>query len=236
MRLMPAHFLLAYWATHSCFAQSSDDCDSLTQAANDETLIAWNSPAPVLARRGVADPLRTKFGQLRVIAIVKDGKIREPRNAVLERGASLWNVLDEGQELVLTDIYAVNFLFRPGTSWCLFSAEIDQDAVEEHALFANERGFHLRRPSESEQAAFDANMYPDSYCANRAGLFLRGAPPAAIPPCKEPKLIGLTDVDGNHRPEFWATEVLRYSTGIAVWEHNGKRYEKIYSACPLCSD
>jgi hypothetical protein len=127
-------------------------------------------------------------------------------------------------------------LSTPGISWCLFSAEIDQSAVEENALFSNDREFHLRQPTESEQAAFDADMYPDSYCRNRGGLFLRDTPPEDIPPCAEPKLIGLTDVNGNQRPEFWATEVLKFSTGIAVWEHDGTQYRKVYSACPLCSD
>ena len=236
MRVKPAYFLIAFWVAHPCLAQTDDECDSLAPEANGETLVAWNSPGPVLTRRGADGPPQIKFGQLRVVAVIKDGRIREPRNAVLERGASLFNVLDASQELVLTDIYAVNYLFRPGTSWCLFSAEIDQGEVEQGALFANDRAFRLRRPTESERAAFAANMYADSYCANRAGLFSRDTPPEDIPPCSEPLLMGLTDVDANQRPEFWATEVLRYSTGIAVWEHNGRRYEKIYSACPLCSD
>ena len=148
-------FFVACWVTHPCFAQTTEDCDSLTQAGRDETLVAWNSPGPVRTRRGADGPLQMKFGQLRVVAIVEDGQIREPRNAVLERGASLWNVLDADQELVLTDIYAVNYLATPGISYCLFSAEIDQSAVEENALFANDRGFHLRRPTECSERGMD---------------------------------------------------------------------------------
>ena len=235
MRLKPAFFLSTWIIAYPCFAQV-DGCDSLAGPASDETLIAWNSPGPVTVQRGAAGSAQTVFGQLRAVAIVKDGQIREPRNAVLERGASLWNVMDEEQELVLADIYAVNYLFRPGSSACLFSAAIDQVAVEDSALFANNREFHLRQATESEQGDFAANIYPESYCANRGGLFLRDTPPEDIPPCKEPKLIGLTDIDGDRSPEFWATEVLKYSIGIAVWERNGRNFAKIYSACPLCSD
>ena len=236
MRVKTFYLFVACWVTHSCFAQIAEDCASLPQAAKDETLVAWNSRGPVRTQRGADGPIQTKYGQLRVVAIVKDGQIRQPRNAVLERGASLWNVLETDHEIVLTDIYAVNYLFRPGISWCLFSAEIDQSGVEENALFTNNREFHLREPTESEQAAFDADMYPLSYCANRAGMFLRDTPPEDIPPCDGAKLIGLSDIDGNQRPEFWATEVLRYSTGIAIWEYSGTRYEKVNSACPGCSD
>ena len=236
MGMKAFYLFVACWVSHACFAQTPEDCASLTQAASDETLVAWNSAGRVRTRRGADGPWQMKFGQLRTVAIVEDGQIRGPRNAVLEKGASLWNVLDADQELVLTDIYAVNYLFRPGISWCLFSAEIDQSAVEGNALFTNDREFHMRPPTESEQAAFAADMYPDSYCGNHGGLFLRDTAPEDIPPCKEPKLIGLSDVNGNQRPEFWATEVLKYSTGIVVWEHSGRRYEKIYRACPLCSD
>jgi hypothetical protein len=236
MQVKSFFFLVACCVTHPCFAQATEDCGSLTPAQRDETLVAWNSPGPVRTRRGVDGPWQMKFGQLRAVAIVDDGQIREPRNAMLERGASLWNVLDARQEIVLTEIYAVNYLFRPGISWCLFSAEIDQSAVEEHALFTSDREFRLRQPTEFEQAAFDADMYPASYCMNRGGMFLRDVPPEDIPPCKEPKLIGLSDVNGNQRPEFWATEVLKYATGIVVWEHSGSRYEQIYRACPICSD
>lgn len=40
-------------------------------------------------------------------------------------------------------------------------------------------------------------MYPDSYCANRGGMFLRDVPAEEIPPCKEPGIIGVSDVDGD---------------------------------------
>ena len=180
--------------------------------------------------------MQMKYGQLRVIAIVKDGQIREPRNAVLERGASLWNVLDADQEVVVTEIYSENYLYRPGISWCLFSAQIDQSTVEVNDLFASDRGFRLRRPTESEQAAFDADMYPESYCANRAGMFLRDVRPEDVPPCEGAKLLGMSDVNGNQWPEFWATEILRYSTGLVVWEHDGARYDKVYRGCPGCGD
>jgi hypothetical protein len=236
VRLKSLILFVVYWLSHSGFAQTAEDCDTLTESATDETLVAWNSLGPVLSRRGSDGPWQTKFGQLRAIAVVKDGLISEPRNAVLEKGEALWNVLDADQALVLAEIYPLFYLFRPGDSWCQFSAEIDQSEVEENALFTNDREFRLRLPTETEQAAFESNMYPSSYCANRAGLFLRDTSPDEIPPCDAPELIGLSDINGNQNPEFWATEILRYSTGIAVWEYDGRRYRKIFSACPQCGD
>lgn len=233
-RIHPLLLLLAYWPGHACLAQTSEGCDTLTRATSDETLVAWNSPGPVLTRWGTDGPWETQFGQLRVVAVVKDGQVREPRNAVLEKGEVLWNVLNAQQELALSDIISFDYLLRPGISYCLFSAEIDTATVDPNALFTNDRNFRLRPPTDAEQAVFDAVISPRSYCANRAGAYVRdGETP---PPCKVPELLGLSDVDGNGNPEFWTTEVLRYSTGIAVWENDGRRYEKIFSACPLCGD
>lgn len=236
MRPMSFSLVAIYWLTLSCFAQAPRDCGSSTHAVDHGTSIAWNSGRPVLSRRGAEGAAATKYGPLRLLAIVEDGEIREPRRSSLDKGESLWNVLDTQQEVVLTDIYALNFPVRPGDSYCRFSADADLSNVEPNALFASDRAFRLRRPSDSEQAEFDENIYPITYCANHSGLFLRDVPPEEIPPCEAPKLIGLSDLNENSKPEFWATDILKWSTGIAVWEFGPSGYERIFSGCPGCSD
>jgi hypothetical protein len=103
-------------------------------------------------------------------------------------------------------------------------------------LFANDREFRLRLPTDSEQAAFDEHIYPLTHCANRSGLVLRDVAPDDIPPCDGPRLIGLSDIDEDSKPEFWATDILKFATGIAVWEYYPSGYAREFSACPGCAD
>lgn len=236
MRLKHLCFLAMYWWSQSGFAQVSGDCESLAQVPGEEVLIVWNSEGPVRSRRGSEGDWKIKYGQLRPIAIIDGGEIREPRDTSLKKGESLWNVLNAEQQLVLTDVHTLNFLVRPGDAYCRFSADADLSNVKTHALFVNNQEFHLRRPTDSEQAEFDANIYPLTYCANHSGLFLRDIPPEDIPPCDAPELIGLSDINQNSKPEFWATDIGKWSTGIAIWEHTSRGYERIFSACPGCSD
>jgi len=236
MRLNPFYVLAVCCMSEPGLAQSAPDCASLTQSTNKSTLIVWNAARPRTESRGTEGDVRTVLGPLRAIAIIEDGEIREPRNEVLTEGETLWSVVNAGQEVLLTKIHPWDYLLRPGISYCLFSAEAETSAVEPHALFTNDREFRLRPPTDSEQAEFDEHIYPITYCANRGGMFLRDVAPEDWPPCDAPKLIGLSDIDEDSKPEFWATDILKFATEIAVWEYYPTGYAREFRACPGCAD
>ena len=236
MRLNPFYVLAVCCLSEPGFAQTTPDCTLLTQSANQSTLIVWNAARPHTSRRGFEGEVRTLLGPLRAIATIEDGEIREARNEVLGEGETLWNVVNPGQEVLLTKIFSWDYLFRPGISYCLFSAEAETSELEPHALFTNNREFRLRLPTDSEQAEFNEHIYPITYCANRSGMFLRDVAPEDIPPCDAPELIGVSDIDEDSNPELWATDILKFATAIAVWERYPGGYRRRFSACPGCAD
>ena len=236
MRLNPFYVLAVCCLSETSLAQTTPDCTLLTQSTNKSTLIVWNAARPRTESRGAEGDVRTVLGPLRAIAIIEDAEIREPRNEVLAEGETLWSVVNAGQEVLLTKIHSWDYLFRPGNPYCLFSAEAETSAIEPHALFTNDREFRLRLPTDSEQAEFDEHIYPITHCRNRSGMVLRDVAPEDIPPCDAPKLIGLSDIDEDSKPEFWATDILKFATGIAVWEHYPSGYAREFSACPGCAD
>ena len=237
MRMKAFYLFVACWATHFCFAQTPEDCDSLTQAANDETLVAWNSAGRIRTRRGADGPWQMKFGQLRTVAIVEDGQIREPKNAVLERGASLWNVLDPDQELILTDIYAVNYLFRPASSWCLsLSRSIWQHAVEGQLLFSPRRSRFRLRPATEAGRHHSTATCVRHLCGDHRALFLRDTA-QTVRSVRNQRLIGFGE--RNRSREAGILGDSRVLTGFANWSsHSGDikgSTERCSGAWPLCS-
>jgi hypothetical protein len=54
-------------------------------------------------------------------------------------------------------------------------------------------------------------------------------------PCDEPKLIGVSDINEDGRPELWGTRILKFATQIAVWD-TARGYTSTFSACPGCAD
>jgi hypothetical protein len=252
MRLKSSYLLTVFWLSHVCLAQVPEDCE-LTPG--DDTIVAWYTGLSVrtgtapgrIAHRQHAEPgsplpetdvpgyvWETQYGPLRAIAVIRDGEIQEPRNAVLTEGQTLWNVLDVETQLALTEVYSFVYLFRAGLAWCLFSAATDPSDIESNTLFTNDPAFRLCPPTDLEQVQFDEYIYPRSYCSNHAGLVLIGVAPEDVPPCDEPELIGVSDFDDNRSPRLWATEILKYSTAITVYD--GSTFEKVFSACPGCPD
>jgi hypothetical protein len=253
MRLKAFYLFTIFWSSHACLAQAREDCERLTPG--NDAIVAWYAGLSVrtgtapgrITHRQHAEPdsplpetdapdyvWETQYGPLRAIAVISNDEIQEPRNTVLIEGQTMSNVMDVETRLALTDVYSLVYLFRPGIAWCVFSAATDPSDVEPNTLFTNDPAFRLRPPTELEQERFNAYIYPRSYCGNHAGRVLIGIAPEDVPPCDEPQLIGMSDFDGNRNTRFWATEVLRYSTGIAVYD--GRSYEKVFSACPGCSD
>lgn len=258
MHLSSLCVLAAFWFGHACLAQDVRDCEQLVPTASDETIIAWysgvavrtgtapgrivhnqrvdpNSPLPAT---GVSDYVwETRYGPLRAIAVIQDGEILEARDTFLSQYSTMQSVIDAAIQVSLKEVYSDSYLYREGIYWCRFSAATDPEDIESNTLFTNDPDFSLRPPTSVEQADFDRNIYPQSYCANHAGLVLIDVASEDVPPCDAPKLIGVSDVDSDLVPEYWATEILRYSTGLAVWERAGLgSYRKLFSSCPGCAD
>jgi hypothetical protein len=249
-------FLAIFCFSHFAVAQDSDACAPEVPTAADTTIIAWytgssirvgSAPGRIATRQhldvGTEPPeseipdfvWRTQFGPLRTIALIQDGAIEQAGDTAITRGQTMWNVVDDQSVLALTDVHSVRYHYRDGVTWCLFSGDTNRDDIEPNTLFTNDPSFALRQPTEAEQENFDRYIYPDTYCANRSGMFLRDVPPEEIPPCDEPTLIGVSDINEDGRPEFWGTEILKFATQITVWD-TARGYTSTFSACPGCAD
>ena len=52
----------------------------------------------------------------------------------------------------------------------------------------------------------------------------------------QPKLIAVTDINKDGKPEYWGTKPYIWDTGLKVWEKVGNKMHVLLEVCPGCSD
>lgn len=105
-------------------------------------------------------------------------------------------------------------------TWYVSTLKSDQ-------FFSTRKGVHVEtKISEKDRLYFQTAL--NTSCVVQE--VEEGAP---APDCIRPQVIGITDLNGNGKREFWFNEPYKWDMGVGVIEEPGQR---ILTACPGCAD
>ena len=169
-----------------------------------------------------------RLGPFRPLVELTSGGVRPTPGAYIHDGMEVWPVPSrKGPAFRLRGV--AGFFDRIGPDHCVYFASFAGKEPEELTLVATAADVpQLREPSSDDTAYFRAR--------NTTCVVQGDYDPGTEPPCTPPRLLAVSDLDGDGLREFWATEPYMWDTGLSLWKEAPEGLESWHSLCVGCSD
>lgn len=212
----------------SSLAFAKNECATLPAISKYQTLVGWitNERTTIQFSAGEEESKTTSLGAFRIVAAIEDTKIIATIGSSIKNGQSFWSVNNPKNSVVLSSVDG--FLDRMNYDHCVYFATINTNKYPRWSLFTSKPDNRIRTPNNEETKLF---YKLNNTCVNQGDY-----PEGKEPPCTKPKLLAITDINKNKKPEFWATEPYMWDDGLSIWEYDGKQLNKIFEVCVGCSD
>lgn len=204
------------------------NCPSSEYDAKEDTIITWYKNKDMMYSHDNGTTYKRSDGLLYVVALVKKNKILPATNVRVKIEQVMQQVNSKKQKQIIDHVFKYDYVSENDEIYCEYAGAINLKEESENIIFSSNSNVNFRNANKSEINEFEKFSFKG--CANNSGL----AETDKQAPCKEATLISITDINSNGKPEFWATEIYKWYTGITVWEHDGNTYKKIIEACPDC--
>ena len=204
------------------------DCSFATNSKEEGVIIAWVTNIREFRELGQGSKEQTiKVGHFRPFAILSDGSLKETTGSTIHKGQSFWRVLPpKSGPLKLTSVGSF-FDYIAGN--CVYFGSLGKSSPSHWTLLSSKPIPDVFRvPTSKDNAEF--------YRLNTSCMQQSDYPEGKEPPCVKPKLLAITNINKNGKPEYWATEPYLWDTGITVWENNNGVLEPLLQVCVGCSD
>ena len=210
-------------------AKQLPDCSFATTSKEEGILIAWVTSVRKTTQfgRGI-ETQTTTVGPFRPIALLNYTSLKGTSGATIHKGQSFWRVLSPvSSPLKLTSVGS--FLDHMNGDHCVYFGTFGKANPPRCTLLSSKPIPGVFRASTREdRAAF--------YQLNTSFVQQGDYPEGQKPPCVRPKLLAVTDINKNGKPEYWATEPYLWDTGLTVWENNNGALIRLLQVCVGCSD
>jgi hypothetical protein len=209
-------------------ARKIPDCSLATASKEEGVIIAWVTDVREFTQFGRGIETQTiRVGPIRPIALLKDTGLKETLGATIYKGQSFWRVLSPvPSPLKLT---SVGSFFDHLVDRCVYYGTLDKPNLPRWTLLSS-------KPLPGVFRAPSANDRTEFYRLNTScviqGDYLEGK----APPCTRPKLLAVSDINKNRKPQYWATQPYVWDTGVTVWESNSGQLVKLLEVCVGCAD
>ena len=206
----------------------STDCSFVSSSKEEGVIIAWVTDVREFTEFG--KEIKTQavtVGSFRPFALLSATGLQEIPGATIHKGQSFWRVLSPASSpLKLT---SVGSFFDHLVDYCSYFGTLDKPNLPRWTLLSSKPlpGVFLA-PSNKDRAEFHRL---NTSCVIQ-GDYLEGQ----APPCTRPKLLTVSDINKNGKPEYWATEPYVWDTGVTVWESNSGKLVKLLEVCVGCAD
>jgi len=197
---------------------------SLSAAKDSGVVIAWTTDVREttdLGRRPQSET--TVVEAFRPVAVLEGTALHETDGLTIHKGQSFWRALAPTSKPMKLGT-ADSFLDHMDVDHCVAFGTITGKLPRFTLLTSRPLPGAFREPSKTDQKHF---RQLDSSCVDQGDY-----PEGKAPPCTRPRLLAVTDINADGKPEYWATEPYKWDTGLTVWE-DGKR---ILQVCVGCSD
>jgi len=208
--------------------QAKDECSSLPVISNKQTLVGWVTNERTTSQWSAEtnETTTTSLGSFRVVAVIEDGKIKETIGSSLKNGQKFWPIDNANTPVSLTSVNG--FLDHMNYDHCVYYASISNNKYTLWTLFTSKQDERFKTPNKSEIELF---YKLNTTCVNQGDY-----PVGKEPPCTKAKLLAITDVNNDKKPEYWATQPYMWDDGLTVWEYNGQELTRLLEVCVGCSD
>jgi len=212
----------------SPLAFAKNECETLPAISKNQTLVGWitNERTTTQFSADEKESKTTSLGAFRIVAAIEDNKIIDTIGASIKNGQNFWPINNPKNSVLLTSVDG--FLDHMNYDHCVYSASLNSDKYPRWSLFTSKPDNRFRIPDKAETKLF--------YKLNKTCVNQGDYPEGKEPPCTKPKLLAITDINKDSKPEFWATEPYMWDDGLTIWEYNGKNLIKILDVCVGCSD
>jgi hypothetical protein len=204
------------------------DCSFATTSKEKGVLIAWITDVRKTTQFGPRIASETTTVEpFRPIALLNGTSLKETLGATIHKGQSFWRVLSPASKpLKLSSVGS--FLDHMNEDHCVYFGTFGKANPPRWTLLSSEPlpGV-FRAPTPKDRAEF--------YRLNTSCVQQGDYPEGQAPPCVRPKLLAVSDINKNGRPEYWATEPYLWDTELTVWENNGV-LTPLLQVCVGCSD
>lgn len=204
------------------------DCSPATTSKEEGVVIGWVTDVRETTQFGQGIESKTTIVEpFRPIALLSGASLKETPGAGIHKGQSFWPVLSPASQPPRLSS-AGSFLDHMGEDHCVYFGSFGNANLPRWTLMSSEPlpGV-FRAPTPKDRAEF--------YRLNTSCVQQGDYPEGQTPPCVRPKLLAVSDINKNGKPEYWATEPYLWDTGLSVWENNGTLVP-LLQVCVGCSD
>lgn len=225
---MKIHILTLALFVWTPLAFAQNECPASTTAPKNKILVGWitNDRITTQFSTGSNESKSTSLGTFRIIAAIEDNKIKETAGSSIKNGQQFWLASNPNESTSLISVGS--FLDHMNYNHCVYFASINNNKYPRWSLFTSKPDKIFKAPSEEETQLF---YRLNQTCTNQGDY-----PKGKEPPCTKPKLLAVTDINDNNKPEFWATEPYLWDDGLSIWEYDKKSLHQIFEVCVGCSD
>lgn len=204
------------------------DCSFDTKSKEKGVLIAWGTDVREFTQfgRGIKTETIT-VGSFRPIALLNDAVLKETSGATIQKGQSFWRVLSPVSRPL--KLHSVGSFFDHTVDHCVYFGTFGKANPPRWTLLSSKPiSGVFRAPTPKDTAEF--------YRLNTVCVLQGDYPEDQKPPCVRPKLLAVTDINKNGKPEYWSTEPYIWDTGLTVWEKDKGTLVRLIQICVGCSD
>lgn len=205
------------------------DCSLATTSKEEGVLIAWTTEVRETTQFGQGiETQTTTVEPFRPIALLHGSSLKETAGAGIHKGQTFWRVLSAASKpLRLSSVSS--FLDHMNEDHCVYFGSFGNAKLPRWTLLSSEPLLGVFRPPTAKDRS-------DFYRLNTSCVQQGDYPEGKTPPCVRPKLLAVSDINKNGRPEYWATEPYLWDTGLTVWENNSGTLTPLLQVCVGCSD
>jgi hypothetical protein len=214
--------------TGSAESKELTDCPFDNNSKEDGVILAWVTDVREFTEFGNYTKTRTvTVGSFRPFALLSNIGLQETLGATIHKGQFFWRVLSPASRL--SKLASVGSFFDHLVDRCAYYGTLDNPGLPRWTLLSSKPlpGV-FRAPNAKDRAEF----YRLNTSCVIQGDYLEGE----APPCTRPKLLAVSDINKNKKPEYWATQPYVWDTGVTVWESNSFQLVKLLEACVGCAD
>lgn len=205
------------------------DCSLRSPSKGRGVLIAWVTTVRKTTQLGQGTQSHTTVVEpVRPLAVLQDAALEPALRPEIYKGQRFWRVLaPTARPARLRSAGA--FLDRMNEDHCVYFGTFEKASPPLWTLLSSEPlpGV-FRAPTENETLRFSQL---NNSCVEQGDY-----PEDRMPACVRPRLLAITDINKNGRPEYWATEPYRWDTGLTVWEEENGKLIPLLELCVGCSD
>lgn len=205
------------------------ECSFTTANKEEGVLIAWVTNIRKTSQFGPESESKTTVvGPFRPIVLLNGHDLMETPGSTIRKEQPFWYVLSPTSKPVKLSSVG-SFLDHMNEDHCVYFGTIEEPNPTRWTLLSSKPIPHVfRSPTHKDRAEF--------YRLNTTCVQQGDYPEDQKPPCVQPQLLAITDINKNGKLEYWATEPYFWDTGLTVWEKNNGVLTPMLQVCVGCSD